>query len=255
MAPIMMIVAPMTPRISARIGANRTVGVGMLLLGSGFALIRLLDVDSNAWMVLVALIPMTCGMAMSMSPMTAAIMSAVPARRAGAGSAMNDATRELGAALGIAVLGSITASHYSSALDGLTSGLPDAARETASSSIAGALQVASQLPGQAGEALRVGAESAFVDGLHFAVTVGAALALGSAALVWRFLPRQLAHEGAMHGAAEAAEDAAELGLAGVLPVFPDTPGSDEERALLDDERPEADDRCDRPAVAGGADLV
>ena len=47
-----------------------------------------------------------------MSPMTASIMAAVPARRAGAGSAMNDATRELGAALGIAVLGSVAASRY-----------------------------------------------------------------------------------------------------------------------------------------------
>ena len=232
MAPIMMIVAPMTPRLSARFGANRTVGVGMLLLGSGFGLLRLLQVDSNAWMVLVALVPMTCGMAMSMSPMTAAIMSAVPPRRAGAGSAMNDATRELGAALGIAVLGSITASHYSSALEGLTAGLPDAAKETAGSSIAGALRVASELPGRAGEVLRIGAESAFVDGLHFAVAVGAGLALLSAALVWRYLPRQLAHEGAMHGALEAAEDAAELGLAGVLPVFADEPLADDEVAAL-----------------------
>ena len=63
-----------------------------------------------AYMV-VCFIPLTGGIALTMSPMTASIMSAVPARRAGAGSAMNDATRELGAALGIAVLGSIAASR------------------------------------------------------------------------------------------------------------------------------------------------
>jgi hypothetical protein len=91
--------------------------------------------------------------------MTAAIMSAVPPRRAGAGSAMNDATRELGAA--------------------------------------------------------------FVDGLHFATMAGALLALGAAFMVWRFLPRHLAHEGAMHGAVESMEDAAELGIAGIPPVFAD----------------------------------
>ena len=56
------------------------------------------------------------GIALSMSPMTASIMSAVPPRRAGAGSAMNDATRELGAALGIAVLGSVAASRYASSI-------------------------------------------------------------------------------------------------------------------------------------------
>ena len=252
MAPIMMLVAPQTPRLSARFGANRTVGVGMLLLGSGFGLLHLLDVGSSTWLVLVALVPMTCGMAMSMSPMTAAIMSAVPPRRAGAGSAMNDATRELGAALGIAVLGSITASKYSSAIEGLTAGLPATVRSSAGSSIAGALQAADQLPGQAGQALRVGAESAFVDGLHFAVTVGAGLALLSALLVWRFLPRHLAHEGAMHGALEAAEDAAALGLAGIPPVFADTAVADD--AAADDESPPAAGD-DEPALAESPGIV
>jgi EmrB/QacA subfamily drug resistance transporter len=221
MAPIMIIVAPLTPRLSARFGANRTVAGGMLMLSGGFLLLRTIGVDSSPVRVIIALVPMTAGMALAMSPMTAAIMSSVPARRAGAGSAMNDATRELGAALGIAVMGSIASSQYSSQLAGLTAGLPDAARHAAESSISGAIQVASQLPGAAGDALKAGAESAFVDGLHFAVTAGSLLALGAAFLVWRFLPRQLAHEGAMHGGVEAMEEAAELGLAGIPPVFAD----------------------------------
>ena len=97
------------------------------------------------------------------------------------------------------------------------------------------IQVASQLPGSAGEALKLGAESAFVDGLHFAVTAGSVLALGAAFLVWRFLPRQLAHEGAMHGAGEAMEEAAELGIAGIPPVFADEEfASDAARWPVDD---------------------
>jgi EmrB/QacA subfamily drug resistance transporter len=235
MAPIMIIVAPLTPRLSARFGANRTVAGGMLLLSGGFLMLRTIGVDSSPVRVIVALVPMTAGMALAMSPMTAAIMSSVPPRRAGAGSAMNDATRELGAALGIAVMGSIASSQYSSQLAGLTSGLPEAARHAAESSISGAIQVASQLPGAAGEALKVGAESAFVDGLHFAVTAGSLLALVAAFLVWRFLPRQLAHEGAMHGAGEAMEEAAELGIAGIPPVFADEEfASDAERWPSDD---------------------
>jgi EmrB/QacA subfamily drug resistance transporter len=235
MAPIMIIVAPLTPRLSARFGANRTVAGGMLLLAGGFLMLRTIGVDSSPLRVIVALVPMTAGMALAMSPMTAAIMSSVPPRRAGAGSAMNDATRELGAALGIAVMGSIASSQYSSQLAGLTSGLPDAARHAAESSISGAIQVASQLPGSAGEALKLGAESAFVDGLHFAVTAGSLLALGAAFLVWRFLPRQLAHEGAMHGAGEAMEEAAELGIAGIPPVFADEEfASDAARWPVDD---------------------
>ena len=81
-----------------------------------------------------------------MSPMTASIMAAVPARRAGAGSAMNDATRELGAALGIAVLGSIAASRYANKVAPFLRGLSPADRSAARTSIAGALRVASTLP-------------------------------------------------------------------------------------------------------------
>jgi EmrB/QacA subfamily drug resistance transporter len=221
MAPIMIIVAPLTPRLSARFGANKTVAAGMVLIAIGLGMYRAIGVDTSTWYVMVCLVPMTSGMALSMSPMTAAIMSAVPPRRAGAGSAMNDATRELGAAFGIAVMGSIATSQYSSAVDGLTRSLPAAAQEAARSSISGALKVAGQLPGAAGQALKSGAESAFVDGLHFATMAGALLALGAAFMVWRFLPRHLAHEGAMHGAVESMEDAAELGIAGIPPVFAD----------------------------------
>ena len=79
---------------------------------------------------------MVTGIALTMSPMTAAIMSSVPPRRAGAGSAMNDATRELGAALGVAVLGSIAASQYTSHLHDALDVIPASARDAASSSIA-----------------------------------------------------------------------------------------------------------------------
>ena len=184
---------------------------------------------------MLALVPMTCGMALAMSPMTAAIMSAVPSRRAGAGSAMNDATRELGAALGIAVMGSIAASQYGSALQELVVGLPSDLATKAESSISGALQVASSLPGGAGEALRVGAESAFMDGMHFAVVAGTAIALFASVVVYRFMPRTVAHQGAMRGGLESMEDAAELGLAGIPPVFADEEfASDAERWPADD---------------------
>jgi len=235
MAPIMIIVAPLTPRLSARFGANRTVAVGMVLIATGFLILRTLTVDSSVVVVMVSLVPMTCGMALAMSPMTAAIMSAVPARRAGAGSAMNDATRELGAALGIAVMGSIAASQYGSAVEGLVGGLPAELATRAEASISGALQVAAGLPGDASEALRTGAEAAFMDGIHFAVVAGTIIALIASVVVYRFMPKQVAHEGAMHGAAESMEDAAELGLAGVPPVFPDEefPGDDDRRVVPD----------------------
>jgi DHA2 family multidrug resistance protein-like MFS transporter len=136
---------------------------------------------------------------------------------------MNDASRELGAALGVAVMGSLAASKYGGAVDGLTTGLSSGLRETARGSIAGALRVADTLPGPLGRVLRLGADAAFVDGIHLAVTVGALLAFSAAVIVARYLPYTVAHEGAMRGPIEAMEDAAELGLGGVPPIFADQP--------------------------------
>ena len=71
--------------------------------------------------------------------------------------------------------------------------------------------------------LTAGAEHAFVDGIHLAVTAGAILALSAAVLVWRYLPTAVAHEGAMESPVGAMEDAAELGIGGVPPLFADDP--------------------------------
>ena len=221
MAPIMIIVAPLTPRLSAKFGAHRVVTLGMLLVAIGMLMFRGIGLDTQYLYVLVSLVPLVSGIALTMSPMTAAIMSAVPARRAGAGSAMNDATRELGAALGVAVLGSLAASHYSHVVSGLVKGLPAEQQTAATSSLAGALQTASQLPAAAGRALTVGADTAFISGIHLAVTVGAVLAVLSAVIAYRYLPHQLTPEGALHGPFESMEDVAELGLAGIPTAFGD----------------------------------
>ena len=219
LAPIMIVVAPLTPRLSARFGANRTVGMGLFLVGVGMILFRGLDQTTAYAQVLVTIFPLASGIALAMSPMTAAIMSAVPARRAGAGSAMNDASRELGAALGIAVMGSIAASRYASHVDQFTRHLPAATQTAARSSLADALAAADRLGGRAGALLHHGAQEAFLSGTHLAVTIGAALSFSAAVIVVRYLPRHLEPESAIQGPVEAIEDTAELGLAGVPPVF------------------------------------
>ena len=228
MAVIMLVVAPLTPRLSARFGANKTVAAGMLLAALSMFLFRLTTPHTPYIAVAGMIACLNAGFALSMSPMTAAIMSAVPSRRAGAGSAMNDASRELGAALGIAVMGSIAASQFSNRVDSLTHGLSPALQERASASISGAIGVADSIGGKVGAALHVGADNAFLEGLHLSVTIGAVLCLISAWLVTRYLPRVLSHEGAMHGPVEAMEDVATLGIAGVPPIFADErfPGDD-----------------------------
>ncbi|MGZ6956720.1 MAG: DHA2 family efflux MFS transporter permease subunit, partial [Acidimicrobiia bacterium] len=163
---IMLVVAPLTPRLSVRFGAHRTVAAGMISIATGLALFNGLAPDTSYAYVVLCVIPLTTGIALAMSPMTASIMGAVPERRAGAGSAMNDATRELGAALGVAVLGSLASSHYGSALTNAVSRLSPAGRTASRASLAGALRTAASLPGGRARALTVAAQQAFVGGIH-----------------------------------------------------------------------------------------
>jgi ABC-type transport system involved in cytochrome c biogenesis permease subunit len=135
---------------------------------------------------------------------------------------MNDATRELGAALGVAVLGSIAASKYSAGLAPAIAHLPAAIQAEATTSLGGALEAAARLPAAAAGQLTSAANHAFVSGIHIAALAGAALAACASLLVMRFLPRDIPQQGAAHGPLEAAEDIAELALAGVPPVFADT---------------------------------
>ncbi|HEY2813730.1 MAG TPA: MFS transporter [Acidimicrobiales bacterium] len=219
MAPIMILVSPMTPRLSARFGANRVVSSGMVSVALGLLMFRGLAIDTPYWYVLVSIVPLVCGIALCMSPMTASIMSAVPERRAGAGSAMNDATRELGAALGIALMGSVAASRYTSALSHVTAQLPVAVRTQANVSLADAQAAAGKLGGLAGHALTVGANQAFIDGIQLAVTAGAVLAGLAAIFVYRNLPSQAAHGTALESGTAAMAATAELAIAGVEPAF------------------------------------
>jgi len=195
MAPIMIIVAPLTPRLSARFGANRVVTAGLVIVTVGLLSFRTLGLHTAYVQVLLNMCLLVTGIALTMSPMTAAIMSSVPPRRAGAGSAMNDATRELGASLGIAVLGSLAATRYDNSLQHALAGLTGAQRTKARGSLAGALNVAGQLRAVPGRALTTASKHAFVNGVHLAVTGGAILAGLSAIAVARWLPRVLTHEG------------------------------------------------------------
>ena len=222
MAPIMIVVAPLTPRLNKRFGAHRTVSFGMVCIAVAMLMFHGLGPHTSYWYLLAALVPLVSGIALSMSPMTAAIMSAVPPNRAGAGSAMNDATRELGAALGIAVMGSVATSQYTHHVDKITAGLSHATQVKARTSLSDALDAAGDLSHAASRALTTGASHAFIDGIHTAVLTGAVLALVAAVIVYRYLPRELADEGALHGPIESMEDVAELGIAGIPPVFADS---------------------------------
>ena len=119
---------------------------------------------------------MAAGMAMSIPSMTGSIMSAVPLGKAGVGSAMNDTTRELGGALGVAVLGSLVASRYDAKLSPALDLLPESLHGQASESLAGALHAGSDVGGTDGHAGRDIAREAYVSGMHLAAIIAGCVA-------------------------------------------------------------------------------
>jgi MFS family permease len=156
-----------------RIGAGRTSTLGLVVSAAAFGWLSTLDAGSSYWPLLGGLVPLGAGMALAMTPATTAITDALPREKQGVASAMNDLARELGGALGIAVLGSVLQSAYRANLD--VTGLPAPAAEQARSSLALATQL--------GPRVAASAERAFVDGLHVALLVGAVALLGAAVAV------------------------------------------------------------------------
>jgi EmrB/QacA subfamily drug resistance transporter len=189
----MMIVAPSSARIAERIGTKRTVAAGLAIACVGFVLASRLQVDSSYGLLILAFVIMAAGMAMTMPPSTASILSSLPMGKQGVGSAVNDTTRELGGALGVAVLGSIFATRYTSALGSLQQ-LPAAARQAARASVGGAIEVAHGIGGQAGATFERTAKHGFVAGQSTAFLLAAGVVLAASLLIWRIMPMHLSYD-------------------------------------------------------------
>jgi EmrB/QacA subfamily drug resistance transporter len=189
MAFTMMIAAPMSARFVERLGPKRVMSTGLAIVGLGLALLSQVDGSTSYWVFAAFLVVAAMGMASTMAPATASIMSSLPLRKAGVGSAWNDTTRELGGALGVAVLGSIAGSAYTSRLaDAVPDGLPRAVANVAETSVGAAVQVSQSLPAGLGTSLQAAAKSAFVGATSEAMLIAAGVVFLAAALVARYMP-------------------------------------------------------------------
>lgn len=185
---MMMFVAPQTPKLVARFGADRVGATGLLCVAIGLAGTSMFGVGTGYLQLMVTMCVMAGGMALTMSPMTTQLMASVPRDRAGMGSATNDTTRELGGALGVAVLGSLVTSRYSAGVDEAVAGLPAQAREIAEGSLGGVRGLISRGLLPSDTPLLGIAKRAFVEGLSLAAMVGAVLVVLAALVVKRYLP-------------------------------------------------------------------
>jgi hypothetical protein len=148
-----------------------------LLLGQG----------TPVWVLEVLFFLMGTGMAHVMPPATVMITSSLPREKAGSGSAVNNTFRQVGGAMGVAVLGSLLSTTYRNGISGHLGVLPASARHAAGESVEATLAVAAKL-GPAGRALVQPANDAFIHAMHIAATGSAAVALAGALVVLIFLP-------------------------------------------------------------------
>ncbi len=177
--------------LAVRIGNKIVVTTGLILFGLSFVWISTDGRDFPYWLMVLQLIPMGIGGGFASAPATEAVMGAVSKDKAGIGSAMNDATREFGGTLGVAVIGSVQVSLYSGQLtgNGALAGLPDSARAAAGDSLGAAQQVIGDVSDPAQAAAMLDAVSnAFLHGFTAACLVAAAVCFAGALLTGFYLP-------------------------------------------------------------------
>jgi len=167
----MIVFASVSATLVSAFGTKRVATAGMLLFAAGLAVAATVAVDTGYGRLAVAFVLMGAGMGLAGAPATESIMSSLPPARANVGSAVNDTTRELGGALGVAVVGSIMSSLYAAQL-------PDDAPE----SLGAAVQV--------GGAVADAAREAFISAMSTASLLVAGVAAAGALIAWLHLPAQ-----------------------------------------------------------------
>ncbi|MEV7206454.1 MULTISPECIES: MFS transporter [unclassified Streptomyces] len=179
-------------RAARRFSVRAVVSGGLAAVGLALAALTVIGQHTGYPLLGTALLVVGLGAGFAFTVTADVILSSVPGEQAGAASAVSETAYELGAALGIAVLGSIVTGVYRDFTG--PAGTPDAAHE----SLGGAVEAAAHLPGPTGQALLDSARQAFVDGLTLAAGVGAAVLLAAAAAAWFLLRGQRLEDGVEH---------------------------------------------------------
>jgi Na+/melibiose symporter-like transporter len=205
-----LIFSPQSAAMVRRFGPKRVCAVGLALVAVALGGFVLLDTGTPIWVLGVFAFIQGAGMANVMPPATESIMSTLPREKAGVASAVNNTVRQVGGALGIAVLGSVLSAVYRSQMSAEVATLPAGRiRDAATESISGAYGVAPRI-GAAGSALTDAANHSFITAMHWAAIGSALVALLGVVVVLAWLPSRSAPHGPE---ATPAGDAAERELA------------------------------------------
>jgi MFS transporter, DHA2 family, multidrug resistance protein len=174
-------------RVARLLGSKLTVALGFAILGGGLLLGSTTSVASGSGFVAIWMAIVGAGMGLTMATATSVALSELSSDRSGVGSAVMQALQKMGGPLGTAILGSVLSSVYQSTLG--TAALPASVAVIARTSLFAGLKVALQLQSIA---LLGSVRGAFVDGMHAAMVVAAAMALTGLLLAVLFLPARSA---------------------------------------------------------------
>ena len=197
----MMIIAPLSSRLVERVGSKHVITFGLFIVTASLIALSFLQRDTPYWMAIIPFCTMSGGIGFTMPPATESIMGSLPRDKAGVGSAVNDTTRQMGGAVGVALIGSVVSSIYSSHVSSaaVRFGVKGAALSEARSSLGGGLKVAGSLTDNAGEFANA-VKTAFVTGLSSGLRMASVFVIFAGFVVWRYLPARAPGEDLMPAA-------------------------------------------------------
>jgi MFS transporter, DHA2 family, multidrug resistance protein len=184
-----LIFAPQSAGMVRRFGPKAVCATGLGLVTVGLGGFAFVGADTPLWVLIVLTFVQGAGMANVVPPATESIMSSLPREKAGVGSAVSNTIRQVGGALGVAILGSLLAAVYRGEIGDAVAGLPGPDKAAASESISGAYGVAAHA-GPAGPALVDAADGAFVTAMHWAAGASALVAFVSIFVALKWVPRR-----------------------------------------------------------------
>jgi len=195
MAVVSFISAAGSAKVAERLGTKLTVAIGIFIAAIGFFyLTRIAAVDASYLNIALAMSIASLGMGLTMSPATNSVMGSIPVSQSGIGSAMNNTTRQVGAALGVAILGSILNATYLARIDAVSwpAQLPAEAMEAIRNSIQGAHIVAQQVPvPQLAQMIIDQSNEAFTAGAAQALLVATVILAVTAIITLIILPSRI----------------------------------------------------------------
>ena len=193
-----LISAPRSAKMVLRFGYRAVMTTGLVLVALSMACLFLVQIDTPLWIIVVVFFIFGFGMGNVIAPASTVMQNVLPLARAGAGSAVQNTVRQVGGALGVAIIGTVLATRYATQMSSVVETLPDQvpaeAKSAAAESIVATDQVLSAMQAQGAPAtlvdsVRASAFDAFLTSSHVTYLISLIVVVIAALVVGFLLPK------------------------------------------------------------------